>query len=189
MKYYEEDGKLYVQTQYNYNWLQAAKSLGGRWKADIKAHQFPLDIKEELENTLFDFFGYGGEFCTIDVQLPERSDLRTNKLEIGTRTILSRKGRDCFVVPGRDVSIIKGAFDSSGGSVKNPIIGNVSSDVVIRIRNIPKNHLSELDELDLKYVIKPVEGIVKSKYEEYSENQLNNMLLEIKEELDSRENV
>lgn len=173
----EKDNKLYVYTEYHKEFVDICRKLNGKW--NNSAWVFPSDLKEEVENILIDVFGYKQNKINI-ILFIENKYLEESFYLVG-KQIFSRKFRDYHVNIHSDVSILDGSLSSSGGSMKHPAIGNIK-DMKLLIRNVPENLLHELSEY--KYEIK--ENTKKSKYSDFSMDQLNEMLVDIQKEIEGR---
>lgn len=173
----EKDNKLYVYTEYHKGFVDICRRLNGRW--NNSAWIFPIDLKEEIENILIDIFGYKQN--KINIILFIEKDFLGESFYLVGKQIFSRRHRDYSVNIHSDVSVLEGNLSSSGGSMKNPAIGNIEN-MKLLIRNVPENLLHELSEY--KYGIK--EDTKKSKYVDYTIEQLNEMLNEIQKEIEGR---
>ena len=173
----EKDNRLYVYTEYHQGFIDICRRLNGRW--NNPAWVFPLDLREEIENILIDIFGYKQNKIDIILYI-EQKDLGESFYLVG-KQIFSRKSRDYSVNIHADVSVLEGELSSSGGSMKHPAIGRVEN-LKLLIRNVPENLLHELKEY--KYEIK--ENTKKSKYSDYTKEQLQQMIEEIQKEIEGR---
>lgn len=173
----EKDNKLYVYTEYHQGFVDICRRLNGRW--NNSAWTFPIDLKEEIENILIDIFGYKQNKIDIILYIEEKS-LGESFYLVG-KQIFSRKNRDYSVSIHTDVSILSGHLSTSGGSWKHPVIGRVEN-LKLLIRNVSENLLHELKEY--KYELK--EDTKKSKYSDYTSEQLQQIIKEIQEEIENR---
>lgn len=179
----KKDGQIYTYTEYNKEFIAAAKRLGGRWNSTEKSWTFKEDLEEEVTNLLTDFFGYQQEKMNIIVDISKEECFDNDTYTSVGKQWFQRRGRDSEVRLHHDISIITGTgFYNRGGSMKYPTIGNPSSDLQLLVRNVPKNLLHEIS---FPYTIK--EETIKSKYTDLSIEELEKMKKEIEQEIISRE--
>lgn len=173
----EKDNKLYVYTEYNEEFVKICRKLNGRW--NCSAWIFPIDLKEEIEKVIIDIFGYKQN--KIDIVLFILEKYLDKSFYLVGKQIFSRKYRDNSVIIHSDVSVLSGDLPTTGGSRNHPVIGNVKN-LKLLIRNVPENLLHEISEYE--YEIK--EHTKKSKYKDFTIEQLNKMLVEIQKEIENR---
>ena len=185
-KLVEKNGLLYAYTEYNDSFVSASRRLGGKWKCEEKAWAFAIDIKQEVENLLIDLFGYGQEKINIECTTTKKNIFAgCAKYTLFGKTMFRRKGRDQDVILHSDISILKGGFKGSGGSMAHPDISDFKGETfTFIIRNVPKNLLHELpEEISWK---ERENSKSKSKYSEFTIQQLEEMMAEITQEIELR---
>ena len=140
MKTKIENGKIYVQSDYNRDYISRAKGLQGKWSSPYWV--FPEENIDELRELLLDVYGECGDLAeeapvtvTVDLDLDEYKHVGA-EVTIGSFVAVRRRYRDSDVIYADNVMLVKGGFPSSGGSVKNPRV-YPDSGTVIRVKDIP----------------------------------------------------
>lgn len=133
-----ENNKIGVRSPYYPAFIESARALGGKWKED--AWYFDARDLERVQAALDEHYGEHGEEDVQRVTL--RLDLnlypiRGNVDYFAGKQTFYRYDRDSRVKLGEGVVLIAGAFHSSGGSRKNPIIGAALENSVAEIRDVP----------------------------------------------------
>lgn len=143
----KKDGKIYVATPYNKDFIKKARELNGEWSRGGKVWVFDENREEALNKSLLDYYAYSATGSEETVTIKIRAvDFETNgEIKVGSVLIAKRWGRDESVKLYNDSFVSEGEFDSSGGSNNNP---RVSSDgtVVIVIPDFPKRFLGEIKD-------------------------------------------
>ena len=134
-----KNGKLLVVSEYNAEFVKRAKTLGGKWKSSEKAWAFDPDDEADVSAVLMDIYGEDGsgdvETCDVTV----RVDLLDNEQEITLcgLPVCRRRYRDEAVRMAAGVILLRGAFPSSGGSMKNPRC-NAEEETVVKMKRVSK---------------------------------------------------
>lgn len=138
-------------TPYNGSFVKKAKGIKGKW--DGKCWVFNIDEIDLVKKALLEVYGENGidEVEKVNVifdlekfEEVENVVLYDDVVAFG-RTLCIRKGRDRSVSCGDDVYIYDGSFSSTGGSVKNPRLGDVSG-VKLLVKNIPLSKYNDFNE-------------------------------------------
>lgn len=150
----QEETRTHIETPFDRGFISAIKDLGGRWDPARKTwHVANQDVDRARELTM-KFFGSDGtaetEADTVTARLDASKFWGYREISIGGRDIAIRWERDGKVTLGEDVVIHSGKFSSSGGSRKNPCIGD--NDVILEIRGLLRavaedNGLEIVDEV------------------------------------------
>ena len=186
MRVIKEDGFVKVDSPYNDSFVRAARRLNGKWSSPYWV--FKDDLEEEIMGVLADIYGYGEE--KVDVILtfdPDKSYsfFGNESCYLAGKLAFQRRYRDRDVSIHEDISILSGSFYSSGGSMKHPTVSMPKDgEFKILLRNCPKNKLHELDSVGF-YEIKQKDE-VKSKYSDFTFEQLADMMAEIEKEMHKR---
>lgn len=140
MKTKIENGKIYVQSDYNRDYIARAKGLQGKWSSPYWV--FPEENIDELRELLLDVYGECGDLAeeapvtvTVELDLDEYKHVGA-EVSIGSFVAVRRRYRDSDVTYADNVMLVKGGFPASGGSVKNPRV-YPDSGTVIRVKDIP----------------------------------------------------
>lgn len=135
------DTHLEVQSPYYPEWLVQARRLGGRW--DPVAATWSFDVRDEaaVRTALREVYGTDGEGPVelVDVALTLVPGTYARTVFALGREIAHRPGRDAPVRLGEGVRILRGTFPARGGSAKYPAIGDLSQDVVLLVRDVPRD--------------------------------------------------
>ena len=125
MKTKIENGKIYVQSDYNRDYISRAKGLQGRWSAPYWV--FPEENINELRELLLDVYGECGELAeeapvavTVDLDLDDYK--YGAEVTIGSFVAVRRRGRDREVSFADNVMVVSGGFTPTGGSSKHPAV-------------------------------------------------------------------
>lgn len=122
-----------------------ARALGGRFNPTTRTWVFDGQDTQRVRALAIDIYGTDGSDndapgVTVRVDLC-RVGKGTRCLErdlvlVGHR-IAHRLGRDSNVRLGEGVVVVEGEFSRSGGSVKNPAVGDLSG-IVVEVRDLPR---------------------------------------------------
>ncbi len=182
----EKNGKIYTYTEYNKEFIKASRNLGGKWDKENKSWVFPSDIKEEVENILYDFYGYGNEKVDVKIKWVRENWEKEYFHEVYAGTECFQRLYNDYSVRIHDrVSILKGDFASRGGTRSNPQVGEPKSEVLeFLLRSVPKNRIHELD--NQPYIYEIIKTNTSSKYSGYTIIELQKILEEVKKEIKNR---
>lgn len=120
----EENGKLYVESPYNPDYVKRAKNLGGRWNADRRCWVFDARAEADVRALLADTYGTTGEegeeedLVTVEIELLGNWYGARSSLFYAGRPIARAFGRDSGAKLGEGVMVLDGDV-TSGGSMKN----------------------------------------------------------------------
>ena len=139
MKTKIENGKIYVQSDYNRDYISRAKGLQGRWSAPYWV--FPEENINELRELLLDVYGECGELAeeapvTVTVDLDLDDYKYGAEVTIGSFVAVRRWGRDREVSFADNVMVVSGGFTPTGGSAKHPAVYHEQG-TIIRVKDIP----------------------------------------------------
>lgn len=170
MKIYEENGKLYVESDYSREFVKGAKLLNGTWSG--KAWVFNPENEEHVRKLLLDVYGCDGktavETVTVRVYLDkiERVIRAEQSLEMFGKVLVRRAHRDRCVNLHPDAIVVAGSFPGYGGSVKNPRLENTEG-TVIEVKNVAVAMVNKDEEFkDAIEIISEPKVSVKSLLEE-----------------------
>ena len=105
----------------------AYRALGGKY---VSPKGWILPDNDTVRAKLAELFG--GKSEIVDALVPADKIIGTNIVQIGGYVLASRRTRDSQVTMPEGVSLHVGSFARSGGSVKNPRIGDLAG-VVFRL--------------------------------------------------------
>lgn len=137
-----EDNKVKTYTHYNYTFIKKARGLQGKWNG--AAWEFDIEYIELVKKALYDVYGENGVDdverldAIIDLEILEETYncYSSDEITAFSRTLVKRHSRDSSVKIDPETLILEGLFSGSGGSSKNPRIGNVEG-VKLLVKNIP----------------------------------------------------
>lgn len=178
----KENGKIYVKSDYNAEFVRRAKNIGGKWGKPYWV--FPEENEDVLEKLCVEIYGeyLGGKKLTVIVDI-YKSDVHSqgSGLYLGGKLLATRFSRDSEVVVPDDVAVYEGYFEKSGGSSNNPKVTCIEG-TKLKVRNFPQ---ALYDRLKSKDGIEIVEDVDRSALEKERdqllarvkeiENILNNM--------------
>lgn len=180
-----EDKRIFVESEYNVSFVKKVKRIGGKWNG--KEWHVDENSKELLGEILLTSYGENPfnplqnkkikvEFKPMDFEGYDKT------IDVGGFPVVTRRGRDYNVQLLNNASVIKGAFRTSGGSVKNPAC-NATEDIVMVV-DLPELIYKELSEKDLNK-LKVITTESKKEELEREKEQLLKRLAEIDLELAS----
>lgn len=143
-----DGAQLYLTAPYSPAANADYKGLNGRWAPARKAWKFAANDIEAVRETVRDHFGYDDrpvETVTVRVALEGEFSRGDNELEMFSRTLARRPGRDADVELARGVRLIDGQFDGSAGSTRYPSLGDVDG-IVLEVRDVPADHTDLTEE-------------------------------------------
>lgn len=141
-----ENGKLYVSSDYNAEWVKRAKLIGGKWDGSRKCWRFGVDDAGTVSDALLDIFGDDGsdepaKVADIFVRVDKLYD--DTEITICGVPICRRMQRDDPVRMADGVVLVRGAFGESGGSAKHPRVCAME-DTVVKIKNVPERLIDKM---------------------------------------------
>lgn len=152
---------LTATVPYSAEFARAAREIGGVWSADAKSWSFDDRDEERVRELCRAMLGTSGaedeaELITVHVMLnalPEhhfesdRDPRFPNRIRWCGRVLASRRSRDESVKLGHNVRLVSGTFESRGGSVSNPQLGEIE-DIVLEVRDVPTMMFERLSNTD-----------------------------------------
>lgn len=162
MKITIEAGKAKIFTQYNAEFIEKIKNIGGRrWNGADRCWEVPESEIETVRQYMTEVFGETdqdeGERVTIKLTFNEDADAERNAVVIYGKTIARATGRDSGARVGDEATLISGSI-SSGGSMRNWRT-TIKAGSVFKVRNIPKKALEMDTEYDITTEILQETGI------------------------------
>lgn len=134
------DGKAYIYTPYNNDFVKRVKLLGGRWNAPKRCWTVDERDVQDVRNAMREVYGRDDMPVTetVDVELTfdETVEAYHAPVTIMGRTIASAFGRDSGARIGDDVMFVSGAPESTG-SAKNWYT-TVPAGCVVKLARLPK---------------------------------------------------
>lgn len=134
------DGKAYIYTPYNNDFVRRVKLLGGRWNASKRCWTIDERDVQDVRNAMREVYGRDDMPVTetVDVELTfvETVEERCAPVTIMGRTIASAFGRDSCAKIGDDVMFTAGAPESTG-SAKNWYT-TIPAGCVVKLVRLPK---------------------------------------------------
>lgn len=155
-----ENGKLYVSSDYNAEWVKKAKLIGGKWDGARKCWRFAVDDAGTVSDARLDIFGDDGsdepaKVADIFVRVDKLYD--ETEITICGVPVCRRMHRDEPVRMADGVVLVRGSFAESGGSMKNPRVCALE-DTVVKIKNVPERLIDKMLRDDkIKEAIEHVE--------------------------------
>lgn len=152
------DGNLIkVKSPFSSFFVTRAKQIQGEWKKPYWI--FPLKNKEYVINALLDIYGDCNELSDkeipcVDVILDMDKYPWGHYIKIDKFVVAERPARNADVILSPKALVIKGGFEESGGSVKNPCI-DVLDGTIIKVENIPlvvAERAKNLDGITIKEI-------------------------------------
>lgn len=134
-----ESGKIFVKADYNREFIDKAKTIGGSWSKPYWV--FPENNEDVLRELCLKCYGtYDGEEDSLTI-LADLEDCpysyKGNSLMLGVIPLATRYSRDSSVVTAPNVCVVKGEFNASGGSARCPSV-TWDDSVVLRIEKFPR---------------------------------------------------
>lgn len=150
-----ENGKVLTKTVYNADFVQWAKSHGGRWDPHNKVWGFDISKLLEVSWALYKYYSIVDtsiiDCVTIEYLAEKFETYKTNHqtvISIGGQIMAYRPRRDSPVVLIRS-EIVSGEFSPRGGSRYNP---RVEANGVTLRSSIPRLIYEKLSEEEKKEV-------------------------------------
>lgn len=134
-----KDQKIAVVSPYYPAFIEAARALAGKWNPNAGAWMFDPRDAERVKAICDEHYGeHGEEVQRVTLRLDLNCyPLRGNVDYFAGRQIFQRFDRDSRVKLGEGVVLVSGGFYSSGGSRKNPILGEATENSVAEVRDVP----------------------------------------------------
>lgn len=182
----KEEGKIYVQSDYNPTFIAKIKKIGGRWSASTKEWYISADSMEALEKILDEVFGSRSDepIELIRVEYSAEDFVREGDVYIGRLCMVDRPRRDSMVSYHYDTAVVDGEFPGRGGSMKYPM-AKPSPGTVLR-SSIPRGVYDKLEE-ELKQRIVIIEETDRRQCLISERDKLLSRIAEIDKELEAIE--
>lgn len=118
-----KNGKAYIASPYNVEFVRRIKLSGGKWSAASKRWYVPEPALPAVRTMMAEVYGEtdegpASEYVTLVVKWLEDDWVVGGPVTLAGRVIASAWGRDSGAKPGTNVSFIAGS-PASGGSAKN----------------------------------------------------------------------
>lgn len=135
MKMVKNGEMIEITSEYNADFVRRVKLIGGQWGASKKVWSVPAENEELLIELLRECYGYTpaeeASAGVIKVEYRACDFEKDDVVKIGSSTTAMRPSRDAAVRVMSGSVVVKGQFDSSGGSAKYPSV-SADEDVVMR---------------------------------------------------------
>lgn len=134
MKIVKENGKIKVQSDYNAEFVKAAKMIQGKW--DKPFWVFPEENEPEVRELLMRIYGEDGEEQErVDI-IVDISGMNGQYIDLCGMHLAGRFLRDNPVWLANNVLLIAGGFPESGGSRSNPRV-NPEEGTKLKVKGVP----------------------------------------------------
>lgn len=142
-----KNGKAYIASPYNVEFVRRIKLSGGKWSAASKRWYVPEPALPAVRAMMAEVYGEtdegpASEYVTLVVKWLENDCVTCGPVTLAGRVIASAWGRDSGAKPGTNVSFIAGS-PASGGSVKNWQT-QVPEGCVVEIYYVPLSKAQEI---------------------------------------------
>ena len=147
MKITERDGRIFIDTPYNPNFVEKLKWLGGKWNPNERVWVMDARNSEAVREAMREVYGRDDRpVPLVSVRITTDTEIsgRRGPVTFFGRIVASAWGRDTGARIGEGVAFEKGKPDS-GGSAKNWCTV-VPKDCVIVIHDVPADAVEQ--ELD-----------------------------------------
>lgn len=147
-----DNGTIAVASPYSKEFVEAAKTLGGRWNSESRTWEFSTRDEQRVRDLLHKLFGTDGnpheaaDLVTVRTALQRhecshRDEDGPGRAVFAGRLIARRPTRNSPVKLSDGVVLVEGTLSRGGGSARYPEI-DASSDVIVEIRDIPRSILT-----------------------------------------------
>lgn len=142
-----KNGKAYIASPYNVEFVRRIKLSGGKWSAASKRWYVPEPALPAVRAMMAEVYGEtdegpASEYVTLVIKWLEDDCVTCGPVTLAGRVIASAWGRDSGAKPGTNVSFIVGS-PASGGSVKNWQT-RVPEGCVVEIYYVPLSKAQEI---------------------------------------------
>ena len=178
-----ENGKMYVKSKYNREFISQARMVQGKWNSPY--WEFPEENEKQVRDLLLNVYGENGlEQNTVDIllHLDEYKGGTDEKITIGKYIVASRPGRDWQVKLDDKVILVAGGFSASGGSVKNPRVSPATG-TILKVKGLPDDLYHQIADKKGVKLIAPEDPKAKLLKEK---EKLMKRLAEIEKELEKQ---
>lgn len=144
------NSRVLVDSPYDRGFISRAKEMGGKWDPDGKVWAFDERDEERVRDLCMEIYGEDGRDSgtTVAIRLDLEAydnDIYEQELRLAGRQLAKRFGRDQAVALGDGIVLVEGHFKKSGGSRKNPRIGETKG-VVLEIRDLKPTVVEKMVE-------------------------------------------
>ena len=142
MKIEVKDGKAYIYTPYNAEFVKRLKGVGGsKWDPEKKCWSVPENSVDAVRQVMSDIYGYtdisANETVTLRITFNSRAQETRGDVVLYGKVVAHACGRDSGARAGDDVAFIVG-MPEGGGGAKNWVSAVESGSVVI-LNSVNKN--------------------------------------------------
>lgn len=137
---------IQVKTQFNPEFANAARKIGGKFDYSVKAWCFDERNLDLVKAALLDIFGtdgYNQSVVDVEVTVKEKIIGEQSPIYLGGRIIAQARGRDSGAINGESIVFIEKSA-TSGGSVKNWLT-KIEEGAVFKILDLYEGALKFLD--------------------------------------------
>lgn len=116
------EGRIFITSPYNADFIAKVKNIGGRWNAASKQWSVPEENSDLLNDLLNEIFGTAvagssGEKIKVRYKASDFEPIKFTDIRIGNAVMVSRRLRDNPVTFNHATIVASGkGFPSSGGS-------------------------------------------------------------------------
>ncbi|OZG68246.1 hypothetical protein [Bifidobacterium eulemuris] len=142
--------KVLLYSPYDAECVKDCRQMGGKWDSGRRAWAFDKRDMERVERIAAKYFGYtpssgaAGEGELVDVRFKAEDFYHAGEIRVGDRRLVWRTDRDRPVHFAVGVVVVEGRFGDSGGSAKNPSVGDTEG-IVLEARGLPASVLEGVD--------------------------------------------
>lgn len=156
-----KNGKAYIASPYNVEFVRRIKLSGGKWSAASKRWYVPEPALPAVRTMMAEVYGEtdegpASEYVTLVVKWLEDDWTVGGPVTLAGRVIASAWGRDSGAKPGTNVSFISGE-PTSGGSAKNWET-KVPEGSVVEIYYVPLSKAQEIVNNHPRWMEVRIEG-------------------------------
>ena len=156
-----KNGKAYIASPYNVEFVRRIKLSGGKWSAASKRWYVPEPALPAVRTMMAEVYGEtdegpASEYVTLVVKWLENDWTVCGPVTLAGRVIASAWGSDSGAKPGTNVSFISGE-PTSGGSAKNWET-KVPEGSVVEIYYVPLSKAQELVNNHPRWLAVHIEG-------------------------------
>lgn len=156
-----KNGKAYIASPYNVEFVRRIKLSGGKWSAASKRWYIPEPALPSVRTMMAEVYGEtdegpASEYVTLVVKWLKDDWEPCGPITFAGRVIASAWGRDSGAKPGTNVSFIAGA-PTSGGSAKNWET-QIPEGSIVEIYYVPLNKAQELVSNHPRWMEVSIEG-------------------------------
>lgn len=179
-----KNGKAYIASPYNVEFVRRIKLSGGKWSAASKRWYVPEPALPSVRAMMAEVYGEtdegpASEYVTLVVKWLENDWTVGGSVTLAGRVIASAWGRDSGAKPGTNVSFIAGS-PASGGSAKNWET-KVPEGSIVEIYYVPLSKAQEIVNNHPRWMEVRIEGapVVDKDALKAEREQLMNRIAEI----------